>query len=108
MVQGFPHREALFFSRVPIRRVISPLEQSHHSPRSMKNTRLLHTLYTCALSAGERVGVAELAVAPAILLKPVEAELRIVVEVIFGEESVNELKCCSHAHRCAIGLKHGR
>ena len=41
------------------------------------------------------------------LLEPVQAELGVGVEVVLGEEAVDELQGGAHAHRRAVGFEHG-
>ncbi|MPN27426.1 hypothetical protein SDC9_174859 [bioreactor metagenome] len=37
-----------------------------------------------------------------------QAELGVVVEIVFGKESVDELQRGAHAHRLAVGFQHRR
>lgn len=57
------------------------------------------------VGAGEHVGLAILAGGPALALEPVQAELGVVVEVVLGEEAVDELQRGTHAHRAHTGLR---
>jgi hypothetical protein len=41
------------------------------------------------------------------LLEPVQAELRIGIEVVLGEEAVNKMEGGTDAHGRAVGLQHG-
>ena len=76
-------------------------------PPTSNHAGLLHAVHARPLGAGERVGLAELAFVPAVLLEPVQAELRVGVEVVLGEEAVDELQGGPHGHRRAVGFKHG-
>ena len=60
-----------------------------------------------ALGAGQHVGFAEVALLPAVLLEPVQAELGVGVEIVLGQEAVDELEGRAHAHGRAVGLQHG-
>jgi len=42
------------------------------------------------------------------LLEPVQAKLRVVIEIVFSEESVDELQGCPHTHGRSISLKNSR
>ena len=98
--------------RVSVRGSQSAGYSAHLSRRTLppplcEDAGLLHAVHAGALGAGERVGFAEVAFAPAVLLEPVQAELRVGVEIVLGEEAVDELEGGPDAHRRAVGLEHG-
>ena len=76
-------------------------------PPDFDHAGLLHPGDAGALGAGQRVGLAELGGLPAVLLEPVQAELRVGVEVVLGQEAVDELQSGLHGHRRAVGFEHG-
>jgi hypothetical protein len=61
-----------------------------------------------ALGSGEDVGFAEFSFLPAVAFVPVEAELGVGVEVVLGEEAVDELEGGAHAHQAAVDFEAGR
>ena len=106
-MQGLPDGQARVGRRVPVGGILRPLQQADVAAAANRHAGLLHAVHAGALGAGQRVGFAELAVLPAVLLEPVQAELGVVVEVVLGEEAVDELQGGPHAHRRAVGFQHG-
>jgi hypothetical protein len=64
--------------------------------------------FSGALRAGQDIRLAVFAGRPALLLEPMQAELRVVIEVVFGQKAIDELQCRFHAHWCAVGFEHCR
>jgi len=106
-VQGFPHRKPRVRFRVPIRKIVGPLEQTDDAARREYHARVLHAVNAGALGAGERVRLAELAFLPSVLLEPMQTELRVVVEVVLGQEAVDKPQGRPHAHGRAVCFQHG-
>lgn len=74
---------------------------------AFEHAGLADAVHAGALGAGQGVGLTELARIPAVLLEPVQAELRVVVEIVFGQEAVDELQGRAHGHGGAVGFEHG-
>ncbi len=108
LVQRLPDGEPRVGARVPVGGVVGPLAAAGRCRRRTTRTPASpHAVDAGALGAGQRVGLAEAALVPAVLLEPVQAELRVGVEVVLGEEAVDELQRGLHGHRRAVGLEHG-
>ena len=94
-------------ARVPVGGILGPLEQADVAAAALQHAGLLHAVHAGAFGAGQRVGFAESAFGPAVLLEPVQAELGVGVEIVLGEEAVDELEGGADAHRRAVGFQHG-
>ena len=107
LVQGFPDRGAGVGARVPIGGIFGPLEESDFTAAALENAGLLHAVHARAFAARERVSITESAFAPAVLLEPMKTKLGVGVEIVLGEEAVDELEGGADAHGRAVGLQHG-
>lgn len=107
VVQCFPDRVAGVGLRIPACGVFRPSAEPHDAAAGFHRTGLLHAIHAGALGAGESVGIAEAALAPAVLLEPMQTKLGVWIEVILGKEAIDELKGSVNAHRRAVGFQYG-
>src|SRR5260221_13498850 len=107
MVQCFPDRGAGVRTRIPIRGIFAPLQESDFTATALENTSIFHAVHARAFAARERVSITERSFIPAVLLEPVEAEPGVAVEIVLSEEAINELESRTHAHRRAVCFQNG-
>ena len=68
---------------------------------------VLKTADAGGLGSREYVGLPVGAIEPTVLVEPVEAELRIRVEIILRQKAVDQLHGSPDGHRRALGFEHG-
>ena len=99
VVQRLPDRQAGIGLRIPVGRVFLPAVEPDLAAARFDDASFFNAIDAGGLGLGEGVGFAKLAFVPAVLLEPSQAELSVGVEVVFGEEAVDELEGGLDGHR---------
>src|SRR5690606_22188948 len=81
LVQHLPDREARIFSGVPVGRVLVWAQEANLARAAFQHARVCEAVDARRLRTREHVGLAVGAFVPAVLIEPMQAELRVVVEV---------------------------
>ena len=81
-------------------RAVRP-QQTQAACTALHDAGILQPANAGAFGTGQNVSVAKFASGPPLAFKPVQTELGVVIEIIFGEEAIDQLKRCSH--QCELG-----
>ena len=106
VMQRFPHRRASIRLRGPVGGVIGPFAQLNFAAARVDNTDFSQSTDADRFGAGQHVRFAIRAFPPAVLFKPVQAELAVGIEVVFGEEAVDLLQGGTDAHGRTVCFQH--